>query len=482
MTPAVATAFAAAFASMVRQETTHGRAREGTIEPVTICLGRDSRPSGDMLARAAAAGVLSTGCGLIDLGVVATPTVGFAVRRLGAAGGLVVTASHNPIAWNGLKCLDGGGAAPPKAKADRILACFREGAGTQVDVHGLRQASSDDSIWQRHVEEALGLVDVQRIRRRGFSVVLDSVNGAGGPAGRLLLDRLGCTTLHLGAEPTGLFGHAPEPIESNLGDLCQAVRKTNGQVVCGFAQDPDADRLAIVDEQGRYIGEEYTLVLAAHHLLQRRGPTRAQTTLVANLSTSRMIDDLARRHGHARVLRTAVGEANVVEAMRAESALIGGEGNGGVIVPQVCWVRDSLSAMALTLDLLAAEERPLGAIVAELPRYEMIKHKFELSELPGARTAQGGEVARRGRGGAAAAQGLQASAEGLLAPLLERVDRAFSDQRLDRTDGLRVDFDDGWVHLRPSNTEPIVRLIAEAPTRERAWELLDEVAVAAGMR
>jgi phosphomannomutase len=451
MTPIVAANFAAAFAAMLLEEQPQA----------VLCLGRDSRPSGDMLARAAAAGALSTGCGLIDLGVVTTPTVGLMVERIGAAGGLMVTASHNPIEWNGLKCLDRGGVAPPKERAQAIVARFREGRARQAGVAGIRQATSDPRGSSLHVESVLSLVDVERIRSRRFHVVLDSVNGAGGPPARLLLENLGCTIDHLNAEPTGQFTHAPEPIESNLGDLCAAVTRAGPRAACGMAQDPDADRLAIVDERGRFIGEEYTLVLAAQRMLQRRGAGSPPITLVANLSTSRMLDDLAARFPGATVLRTAVGEANVVAGMRARGAVVGGEGNGGVIVPEVCWVRDSLSAMALLLDLLAAEERPLSELITGLPRYEMIKHKFELSELP---------------------QAAHSADSSPVTTLLSAVKAAFADQRLDDSDGVRVDFSDGWVHLRPSNTEPIVRLIAEAPTRERVWELIDEVAVAAKLR
>ena len=449
MTPAVATAFAAAFGSTLAS-------RRGTP---TVCIGRDSRPSGDMVVRAAAAGLLAVGCEVIELGIVTTPTVGLMVDRLACDGGMVATASHNPIEWNGLKCLEHRGVAPPAERAaliiDRCRSYLHDGKLPLVNVHGMAGARQDDRGPALHVDAVLRLVDAERIRRRAFRVVLDSVNGAGGPAGRALLERLGCVVEHLNGEPSGRFAHTPEPIESNLGDLVSAVLAAKPGVACGFAQDPDADRLAIVDERGTYIGEEYTLVLAAKRLLDRLNGRTNGVTLAANLSTSRMLDDLAARYDGVRVLRTAVGEANVAAAMRGHSALVGGEGNGGVIVPAVCWVRDSLSAMALTLDLLAAEERPLSQVVAALPRYEMIKHKIELG-------AMGGQQA--------------------VAPALERVAKAFADQRLDATDGVRVDFADGWVHLRPSNTEPIVRLIAEAPGRERAWEIIDEVAVAAGLK
>lgn len=402
------------------------------------------------MAAAATAGLLSVGCSVVDLGVVATPTVGVMIDELKAAGGLVVTASHNPIIWNGMKCLGGDGAAPPKADAAAIIERFREKRLDYVDVEAMAGVTREGAGHALHVQRVLALVDVHAIRARAFRVVLDSVNGAGGIAGRMLLEALGCTIVHLNGEPTGVFAHTPEPTETNLGELCAVVRD-DGRADVGFAQDPDADRLAIVDETGRYIGEEYTLALVARHLLATRGPG----ALAANLSTSRMIDDIAARHPGAKVLRTAVGEANVVAAMRPARAILGGEGNGGVIVPEVCNVRDSISAMALVLELLAVEKRPLSAIVEELPRYEIIKHTFDLADLGGA---------------------------GAVAGLLDRVRTAFASERVDASDGVRIDVADGWVHLRSSNTEPIVRLIAEAPTRERAWQLLDEVAVAAGLK
>lgn len=450
MTPPVAAEFAAAFGSWLRERLHAGREALRGDERPSVCVGRDTRPSGGLLAGAAIAGLRATGCDVVDLGVVTTPTVGVMIGELRASGGLVVTASHNPIEWNGIKCLGSDGAAPPKAEADALVSRFRAG---EIDyaasdrLGGLSSAGHGHAV---HVQRVLGLVDVDAIHRRRFTVVLDSVNGAGCVPGRMLLEALGCRIEQLNGEPTGRFAHPPEPTETNLTGLCAAVRAC-GEAAVGFAQDPDADRLAIVDERGAWIGEEYTLVLAARRMLALRGPG----ALAANLSTSRMIDDVASAHPGASVLRSAVGEANVVAAMKRAGARIGGEGNGGVIVPEVCFVRDSLSAMALVLDSLAAEDRPLSAIVGEIPRYEIIKHSFEIAALGGAEA---------------------------IPRLVERAHRRFAGERIDESDGIRIDVADGWVHLRPSNTEPIVRLIAEAPTRERAWELLDEVAVAAGLK
>ncbi len=439
MTPAVARAFASAFGSFVK-------GRGGPASPL-VCLGRDSRPSGCDLAMAVMQGLASAGCRVIDLGVVATPTVGVMIGERGADAGMVVTASHNPTQWNGLKCLDRNGLAPPAADAETIIERYR--ARPRLDAGPAAPTAEPDRSGNRvHVARVLAAVDPGRARAAGFRVVLDSINGAGCAAGRSLLEAMGCDLVHMNGEPTGLFAHTPEPIEENLRDL--AARTRDEGAACGFAQDPDADRLAIVDERGRFIGEEYTLVLAARRLLDLAGGG----VLATNLSTSRMLDDLAARYPGSSVIRTPVGEAHVAGAMQAAGAIIGGEGNGGVIFPPVCWVRDSLSAMALVLDLLAADGRSLGAIVDEMPRYRMLKRKMDLAEA----------------GGRAA-----------IAPALDRIAAAFADERVDRTDGVRVDFAEGWVHVRPSNTEPIVRVIAEATTDAAAGALADRVTEAAGL-
>ncbi len=445
MTPTVAAEFAAAFGTFLRERS--GGEQQQVVSPL-VCVGRDSRPSGAMLASAAMAGLTAVGCRVIDLGVAATPSVAVMVLARAAAGGLVVTASHNPLPWNGLKCILGDGASAGPSEIAEIIRRFKEKQVAYVSVRDLQPAAVDASADEVHVNRVLTSVDPHPIRDKKFKVVLDSVNGAGGSAGRRLLEALGCEVVHLYAEPTGLFPHGAEPLEENLTDLAERTAREGAAV--GFAQDPDADRLAIVDERGRYIGEEYTLALAARRILEHGGAG----PLVANLSTSRMIDDVAARCPGATVIRTAVGEANVAAAMRRHDAVTGGEGNGGVIYPPVCWVRDSISSMALILDLLAVHGRPLSAIVADLPRYAMIKHKFDLS----------------GMGGLDAVDAM-----------IDRVAHRLADHSINRADGVRVDFPDGWVHLRASNTEPIVRLIAEAPDADRAWALLDEVGQIAGL-
>jgi phosphomannomutase len=440
MTPEVAGNLAAAFGTEIRS------AVNGTP---TILIGNDGRSSAPELVQAAARSLAATGCSVIDLGTVTTPTVGVMIDELDAQGAIVVTASHNPIEWNGIKCLDSNGLAPPPEDAGRIIERFKNLEFELIPETDRTEPGSNDEGSRIHVERALTIVDPDLIRKAGFTVVLDSVNASGGPAGRALLEQLGCSLEHLNAEQTGVFAHPPEPTRENLSDLADHIGRTQG-TACGFAQDPDADRLAIIDENGRYIGEEYTLALTALRILQVRGGV----PLAANLSTSRMIDDIAAGFEGASVTRTAVGEANVVAGMRATNAPLGGEGNGGVIVADVGWVRDSIAAMALVLELMASDGRPLSRIVDDLPDYAMVKRKLDLSQIGGRNAIQ---------------------------PALDRMRTAYAGARINDADGVRIDLDEGWAHLRASNTEPIIRVIAESRTTEAAENLASEVASAAGL-
>jgi len=411
--------------------------RSGRSGPV--CLGRDSRPSGPMLAAAVTAGLCSVGCEVIDLGIVTTPTVGILTRHHQAAGGVVITASHNPIAYNGIKLLLDNGIAPPKPQAEQIREMFRDGridAVVSVDCGTTSHGDDPDGV---HIEKVLAIVDRDRIAQAGFRVVLDSVNGAGGRPGVRLLRALGCEVVEVNTEPTGRFAHAPEPTAENLTDLGHHVVEARADV--GFAQDPDADRLAVIDADGRYIGEEYTLAMATRVVLgQQVGP------VAANLSTSRMIDDVAAAAG-ARVIRTPVGEANVAQAMIENDCVIGGEGNGGVIDLRVGPVRDSLVAMALILHGMATEGRSIAAMAQAIGHYHMTKTKF----------AADAEHAAR---------------------ILDRARQAFADARVDTSDGCRFDLPDGWVHLRTSNTEPVMRAIvetADATCTKRYLQMIDQI-------
>jgi len=443
MTPNVAMAFGRAFGSWLRQHC-NGQAH--------VITGRDGRGSGAELLECAIAGLVSTGCRVTDLGVAMTPTIGVMVLHTKADGALISTASHNPIEWNGFKCLDASGAAPQVEQANEIIRRFKVELKNSSQ-HGPRAVSTREVLRQTdaddiHMRRVLNLIDIKAIRAAKLRVVVDSVNGSGCNAVRLLLQELGVQLEHLNGVVTGQFAHTPEPTEANLHQLAGAVAK--GGFSCGFAQDPDADRLAIVDENGHYIGEEYTLALCALRVLERSGPG----TMATNLSTSRMIDSVAEKFPSSRVYRSAVGEANVVAAMKNFKCVIGGEGNGGVIWPSVCWIRDSLSAIALTLELLATRGKTLSVIAAEIPAVSMIKRKLELASIGGLEAVK---------------------------PALERVTKTFAHAKVDTTDGVRIDLPTGWVHLRASNTEPIIRLIAEATTVAAANALADEVAASAGL-
>jgi phosphomannomutase len=426
LTPAVVMRMAGAFGAWLKRS---APAVNGAH--YRVVFGRDSRPSGSWVRDAAVAALTASGIEVIDLDVVTTPGVAMMVKHLGADAGMIATASHNPIEWNGLKLLNSQSVALPPEAAEQIKAGYEAGDAEYVRVERLVPAKRNSETHALHIKRVLDYVDTLGISTKRFKVVLDSVNGAGCVATATLLNKLGCQVIHLNATPDGQFPHEPEPTEKNLTGLADEVRRQRAAV--GFAQDPDADRLAVVDENGKYIGEEYSLALAAELILSKRpGP------VVANLSTSRMIDDIAAKYG-GRVIRTCVGEANVVQAMMRENSVIGGEGNGGVIDPRIVPGRDSLVGMAYVLQLMAGTGKSISQLVAGIPRYEIVKTKFECRR----------EDANRA---------------------VEAVKREFASERVDTQDGIRIDWERAWVHARPSNTEPIMRIIAEAPDRATAEE------------
>ncbi|MEM8782070.1 MAG: phosphoglucosamine mutase [Planctomycetota bacterium] len=428
LTPTVAARYGAAVGAWLKR--TRG------VDHPAVVVGRDSRPSGLMYESAAVAGLASVGCEVVRVGVLSTPGVAVMVGERNADGGLVVTASHNPAPWNGMKALRHDGVAPPPDEVEQLLADFRGDAFAYVGTEQLRPISEDGRGVEVHLEKVLEAgIDVEAIRGAGLSAVVDSTRGAGGAEAAALLHQLGVKFTHLYPEPTGDFPHPPEPTQANLIELTEVVAERRADV--GFAQDTDADRLAIVDERGTYIGEEYTLALCGLHRL------RPGDAIAANLSTSRMIDDVAEAAGAA-VVRSAVGEANVAEAMREHGTELGGEGNGGIIWSAVSRVRDSLVGMALLLELLAYRKQALSEIVASIPSYAIVKEKIDVPE-------------------------------GDTASLLDRVAGAFAGASISRLDGVRVDVDHAWVHVRASNTEPILRLIAEAPTKQAADTLIAKV-------
>lgn len=422
LTPEIAVNFAAALGGFTRG----GR----------IVLSRDGRPSGIMLRHAVLAGLLASGCEVDDLGVTPTPTCGLAIKRLGAAGGIQITASHNPAPWNGLKLFGADGSVLSAADGKKLQALFESRTRRNVawDEIGAVRDCPHAEDWHR--ERVLELVDVTRIRSRQFRVFVDANGGAGGPLARRLLESFQCRPICQACDADGHFLHAPEPIADNLRDVCPLVAQHGADL--GLVLDPDSDRLALIDETGHYIGEELTLALAVWFRLGReRGP------VVINMSTSRVIEDIAGKVGCA-VQRSAVGEANVGEKMRQVGAVIGGEGNGGVIDPRVGYVRDPFIGIGLILNLMADTGKTLSALVAELPAYTIVKDKYTVD---------------RHR----------------LPALFAELPRRWPEANANTLDGLRLDWHDRWLHVRPSNTEPIVRVIAEAPRAEDAHQLCREV-------
>ncbi len=438
LTPELVARHAAALGAWVRSTGRTGA--DGGARP-SVVLGRDSRTSGAMFSRAAAAGLMSVGVDVVDLGVVPTPTVQMAVEHHHAGAGLILTASHNPIEWNALKFVGPDGIFLDAGAGERVRALADKGP-PRSGWDGLGEVREDPAAVKRHLDAILALpvIDVTAIQRRRFHVAVDCVRGAGAVAILPLLERLGCRVSGINLEPDGRFPRAPEPVPENLGDLGRLVRESGADL--GLALDPDGDRLALVDETGRAIGEDYTLAFAVRAVLDRRSNSAESPTVVVNLSTSLVVEDAARAVG-ATLLRAPVGEANVARAIRDQGAAIGGEGNGGVMFPALHIGRDAPLGVALILHLLATSGVRVAELVGASPRYTIVKAK-------GPRGAE-------------------------LGPLYDRLRRRFADATADDRDGLRLSWADRWLHIRPSGTEPIVRLIAEAPTSSEA-----EALVAAG--
>jgi phosphomannomutase len=400
----------------------------------SIVVGRDSRVSGPMFHRIVVGTLQLVGCDVIDIGLTTTPGCQLAVEYHHAAGGLMLSASHNPVEWNALKCIGASGLFLEASEGAAMRALVDTGTPhAQWDAIGT--VTQDDGVAERHIASVLAIpyVDAAAIRARKFKVALDCVRGAGATIMPALLERLGCEVVGMNMEPDGRFPREPEPIPANLREFERFVAKSGADI--GFAVDPDVDRLALVSDEGKAIGEDYTLALAAKLVLRHRsGP------IVTNLSTSLLVDDVARDAG-VEVVRAPVGEVNVAVRMRELNAPIGGEGNGGVILPEVHLGRDAPIGAALLLQLLVEEGRPLSAIVAGLPRYVIVKDKLDRPN---------------------------ASLDTVYAALRS----AFPDAVVDLQDGLRLSWPDRWVHVRPSGTEPIVRVIAEGPDEGSAKELV----------
>ncbi len=409
------------------------------LEGGTVVVGRDTRVSGALCQELVSAALRSVGCEVIRVGVAPTPTVAMAVLNHGADGGIVISASHNPAEWNALKLLNERSEFLDAAQGERVIEISESGEIAYRGYDRLGGVSDDEGALEHHIERILALpyIDPRRIADAGFSVGIDPVNGTGAAALPPLLEKLGVErTEMINGSPDGRFARIAEPLAEHLEDLGAMVREKGLDL--GIAVDPDSDRLALVSERGEPFGEEYTQAAAFDFLLEKNpGPC------ATNLSSSRVVDDVADRHGQA-CHRSAVGEINVVRKMQEVSAVIGGEGNGGVIAPDLHYGRDALAGTAMVLQLLAEREIPASRYRASLPDYHMRKDKIPLEEVDGD-------------------------------ALLRRAEEAFAGEEIDTTDGVKIDFEEGWVHLRKSNTEPILRVYSEGKSPESARGLAARV-------
>lgn len=424
--------------------------------PKPFVVAYDGRRSGSMFADAICAALNAVGRTALYAGVAATPTVGILVKQFGAAGGIQISASHNPKQFNGLKLFSAEGRVIPKQEGEKVLEVYRQAEKetsivsewASVDRIGERTTIEDTTI--AHMEAVLKTVDADLIRSKKFRVLLDSNNASGSILGKRLLENLGCDVVLCGETPNGDFLHTPEPTVDNLKSVFQKIVEAGACI--GFCQDPDADRLALVDENGRYIGEEYTTAICCKNRLQKLTQSGASVplNLVINCASSRMSLDIAKEFG-GECFRSPVGEANVVDLMKAKDAVFGGEGNGGPIDPSVGLVRDSFVGMAQVLEFMARNEVPLSKVADDIQGYAIVKRKVGLPE-------------------------------GGFAKIVTLLSEAFKDEEKNTEDGIRIDWTDAWVLARPSNTEPIARIIAEAPTEERANALCDQVEALMGIK
>jgi phosphomannomutase len=406
-----------------------------------VVIGRDARISGEMIQNLVMNTLIGMGIDVINLGLSTTPTVEVAVPMEHADGGIILTASHNPKQWNALKLLDANGEFLNAAHSQRVLDLAEREDVDFAEVDDLGKITVNNAYFDLHIDEVLALdyVDVEAIKSCKFKVVVDGVNSTGGIVVPLLLERLGVEPIKLHCTPDGHFPHNPEPLKAHLTDLSEKVVQTGADF--GIAVDPDVDRLAFMDEQGTLFGEEYTLVACADFVLsQNKGNT------VSNLSSTRALRDVTQKHGGA-YTASAVGEVNVVNAMKANKAVIGGEGNGGIILPEAHFGRDALVGIALFLSLLAEKQISVSALKKTYPLYYMSKKKIDLDP--------------------------NIDVDGLL----EAMENKYANEPLTTFDGVKIDFADSWVHLRKSNTEPIIRIYTEAPSQQQADKLADRFIV-----
>jgi len=400
----------------------------------TVVVGRDSRPTGEAVSMNLASVLLLAGCNVVDIGIVPTPTVQVMVEELNAAGGIVLSASHNPVEWNALKLINSHGTFLTPAEIKKLFK-YMDAPVSFRRWDKMGKLTKNNNAGEIHLKRIFKIIDSKKIRESKLHVVLDSVNGAGSIITPDFLRQLNCKVTEINCTPDGLFPRGAEPLPENLKQLSEAVIKNKADI--GFAQDPDADRLAIVDENGKPLGEEYTIALVADHILARK-----KGSVVVNLSTTRAVEDVALKY-KVPFFRAKVGEINVVEEMKKREALIGGEGNGGVISPEVHLGRDSLAGIAYILEMMSSKKKKISEIMKDMPEYYMKKGKVTL----GAKSDVNG--------------------------ILDKIKNQFKGEKISSIDGLRIDFiknekfKNGWVHLRSSNTEPIFRIITEADSVEK---------------
>ncbi len=407
----------------------------------TIVIGRDTRPSGKDIAEAAMHGIIAAGGEPVDIGIAPTPTTCVAAAHLKASAGIILTASHNPLPYNGYKMVHGEGRLYTGAECQDVYDRYHAAPEPAVFDFGSTITARKFDAVSAHLDRILANVDEEKIRSAGITVAVDSINGAAGAIFPQLLDALGVSWKGIHNELTGNFTHNPEPRPEHLEELSSLLRE-NPDTWGGFAFDPDADRLITMGAGGEAILEELTLALVLKNILKRE-----KSDVATNLSTSMVIDDVAGEFG-VKVIRTKIGEANVVEGMKAHSCRIGGEGNGGIIYPAISTVRDGLAGMALILELMADTGLSLSKLASQFPAYYMVKEKLSCDEDP--------------------------------AFLLKKLEQTYSSERTDTQDGLKVIRSRSWVHVRPSNTEPILRCYAEAPSESEARELVREITQALG--
>lgn len=408
-----------------------------------IVIGRDSRPSGPCITDMVKSVLNSMGRNVVDVGIVPTPTVLFLVGSIGYAGGIVITASHNPIQWNALKLVNSKGRFLSPSEFGKLSDVYNLRKFNYCSYDKIGVSENKFSMSNLHIDNIMKFVDAEKIASRKFKVVLDTVNGAGGPISITLLEKLGCEVIAINTETTGVFAHPPEPTPVNLKELSENVKKHSADI--GFALDPDGDRLVLCGSDGVVLSEEYTLAVAVRHYISTRG----KTPVVINLSTSRLSVDSAQSMG-CEVIKVPTGEIHVTEKLFEIGAKIGGEGNGGIIIPEVNSCRDALSGMAVILEALSFNKCSIEKLSEECGSYVLIKEKVETSDF---------------------------NADNAALILKNK----FPDGIINTEDGLRIDFETGWVLIRKSNTEPIVRVFAEEVTTEKCESLISQVREAAGL-